>query len=49
MTVPQVHFILGAALAWGGELDHAAQAFGVATRLARDADAWDRARAVGGR
>ena len=36
MVVPQVHFVLGAALAWGGELDHAAQAFGVATQLAPD-------------
>ncbi len=34
MVIPQVHWLLGAALAWGGELGHAAQAFDVALRLA---------------
>jgi tetratricopeptide (TPR) repeat protein len=36
MVVPQVHFVLGAALAWGGELGHAAQAFDVAARMVPD-------------
>ena len=34
MVLPQVHWLLGAALAWGGELDHAAQSFDVALQLA---------------
>jgi cytochrome c-type biogenesis protein CcmH/NrfG len=34
MALPQVHWLLGAALAWGGELGHAAQSFDVALQLA---------------
>jgi tetratricopeptide (TPR) repeat protein len=34
MAVPEAHALLGAALAWGGELDHAAQALDIALRFA---------------
>ncbi len=34
MVVPEVHFVLGAALAWGGELEHAARSLDVALTLA---------------
>jgi hypothetical protein len=33
MVIPEVHFVLGAALAWGGELEHAARSLDVALTL----------------
>lgn len=33
MALPEAHYLLGAALAWGGELDHAAQSLDIALRF----------------
>jgi tetratricopeptide (TPR) repeat protein len=33
MAIPDAHYLLGAALAWGGELGHAAQSLDIALRL----------------
>lgn len=34
MATPEAHHLLGAALAWAGELEHAAQSFGIALKFA---------------
>ena len=34
MALPEAHYLLGAALAWAGELDHAAQSLGFALKFA---------------
>jgi tetratricopeptide (TPR) repeat protein len=33
MAIPEAHYVLGAALAWGGELEHAATSLGIALQF----------------